>query len=170
MENAFTVRRWYEAWRGRTTLISARFRGTGAGGRISKKDIQAAIATGGTRQAPVAGTPAGAAPSAPPRPPATGGATAQGALETAVPRERMYFGQYEVQPMSTMRQNIAEHMVASKRVSPHVYSIDEADMTRIAATRAQSSRVNSKPATAPSLPSCRSSCAPRSRRCAHSPR
>src|SRR5437879_9382402 len=37
--------------------------------------------------------------------------------------------------MSVMRQRIAEHMVLSKRVSPHVYSIDEADMTRIAHVR-----------------------------------
>ena len=58
------------------------------------------------------------------------------ALETAVPRERIYFGHYEVQPMSVMRQRIAEHMVLSKRVSPHVYSIDEADMTHIAQLRA----------------------------------
>ena len=57
------------------------------------------------------------------------------ALETALPRERIYFGRYEVQPMSVMRQRIAEHMVLSKRVSPHVYSIDEADMTRIAHLR-----------------------------------
>ena len=47
----------------------------------------------------------------------------------------MYFGHYEVQPMSVMRQKIAEHMVLSKRVSPHVYSIDEADVTGIAALR-----------------------------------
>ncbi len=40
--------------------------------------------------------------------------------------------------MSVMRQRIAEHMVASKRVSPHVYSIDEADMTRIAKIRERS--------------------------------
>ena len=53
------------------------------------------------------------------------------ALESAVPRERIYFGRYQVQPMSVMRQRIAEHMVLSKRVSPHVYSVDEADMTRI---------------------------------------
>ena len=57
------------------------------------------------------------------------------ALETAVPREKIYFGHYETQPMSVMRQRIAEHMVASKRVSPHVYSVDEADMTRIAKLR-----------------------------------
>jgi len=47
----------------------------------------------------------------------------------------MYFGHYEVQPMNVMRQRIAEHMLASKRVSPHVYSIDEADMTRIVEIR-----------------------------------
>jgi pyruvate/2-oxoglutarate dehydrogenase complex dihydrolipoamide acyltransferase (E2) component len=34
-----------------------------------------------------------------------------------------------------MRQRIAEHMVASKHVSPHVYSMDEAEMTRIIAAR-----------------------------------
>jgi 2-oxoglutarate dehydrogenase E2 component (dihydrolipoamide succinyltransferase) len=36
-----------------------------------------------------------------------------------------------------MRQRIAEHMVLSKRVSPHVYSIDEADVTGIATLRAK---------------------------------
>jgi 2-oxoglutarate dehydrogenase E2 component (dihydrolipoamide succinyltransferase) len=56
-------------------------------------------------------------------------------VETALPRERIYFGHYEVQPMSVMRQRIADHMVLSKRVSPHVYSIDEADMTRVAQIR-----------------------------------
>ena len=91
--------------------------GTGAGGRISKKDILAAIASGGAG-------------------PAKAGSQAGGALESAVPRERIYFGSYQVQPMTTMRQKIAEHMVASKRVSPHVYSIEEADMTRIAQLRA----------------------------------
>ncbi len=49
----------------------------------------------------------------------------------------MYFGHYEVQPMSVMRQRIAEHMVLSKRVSPHVYSIDEVNVTGIAALRAK---------------------------------
>ena len=47
----------------------------------------------------------------------------------------MYFGHYEVQPMSVMRQRIAEHMVLSKHVSPHVYSVDEADVTGIATLR-----------------------------------
>ena len=109
--------------------------GTGAGGRISKKDVLDAIATG---QRTSAQTPQAAASSGGP---ATEPATPHPALETGLPRERIYFGRYEVQPMSVMRQRIAEHMVLSKRVSPHVYSIDEADMTRIAhvreATRAE---------------------------------
>jgi pyruvate dehydrogenase E2 component (dihydrolipoamide acetyltransferase) len=117
----------------------SRVSGTGAGGRVSKKDIQAAIESGSAKAgAPAAAKSAGATSSAPQAPPpATGGAPGRVALENAVPRERMYFGKYEVQPMSVMRQKIAEHMVASKRVSPHVYSIDEADMTKIASIRAK---------------------------------
>src|SRR5216684_3133542 len=121
--------------------------GTGAGGRISKQDIEAAIAGSGApaaAAAPAHSAPALAASSrpAPPPPPAAApgvsGGQAHVALETAVPREKMYFGNYEVQPMSTMRQRIAEHMVASKRVSAHVYSVDEIDMTKVAALRAKS--------------------------------
>jgi pyruvate dehydrogenase E2 component (dihydrolipoyllysine-residue acetyltransferase) len=106
--------------------------GTGAGGRISKKDILAVAGSGGAR---AAAAPAGASGAAPP--PAAGGAQARAQIEAAVPRERMYFGHYEVQPMSVMRQKIAEHMVLSKRVSPHVYSIDEADVSGIAALRSR---------------------------------
>ncbi|MGH9714598.1 MAG: 2-oxoglutarate dehydrogenase, E2 component, dihydrolipoamide succinyltransferase [Candidatus Acidiferrales bacterium] len=109
--------------------------GTGAGGRISKRDILAAVGGGGasTRTAVAAGA-ASARTSAPP---ASGGAAASAVLENAVPREKMYFGHYEVQPMSVMRQRIAEHMVLSKHVSPHVYSIDEVNMSSIAALRAK---------------------------------
>jgi pyruvate dehydrogenase E2 component (dihydrolipoyllysine-residue acetyltransferase) len=103
--------------------------GTGAGGRVSKRDILAAVEGGA----------AAAAPSTPPPPaakPAPGGAPAA-VLESAVPRERMYFGHYEVQPMSVMRQRIAEHMVLSKRTSPHVYSIEETDVTALVALRSK---------------------------------
>jgi 2-oxoglutarate dehydrogenase E2 component (dihydrolipoamide succinyltransferase) len=113
--------------------------GTGAGGRISKHDIRAAIEGGGASRSSSGVTAAGAASartaSAPP--PAAGGAAASAALETAVPREKMYFGHYEVQPMSVMRQRIAEHMVLSKRVSPHVYSVDEVNVSGIAAVRSK---------------------------------
>jgi pyruvate dehydrogenase E2 component (dihydrolipoamide acetyltransferase) len=135
--------------------------GTGAGGRITKEDMEAAIAGGGvssptaTPAAPAYSAPAAAAAPPPrlaavPPPPVapaplagTGGPAAHGtqyvpALQLGVPRERLYFGNYEVEPLSTMRLKIAEHMVASKHVSPHVYSVDEIDMTKIASLRAKS--------------------------------
>ena len=145
--------------------------GTGAGGRISKQDIEAVInggaagASAGGYADPVSqasGTaavysepPAPPAPQAPrpavvPPPPASahgaGAGTAPAghgsqylpSLQTGVPRERLYFGDYEVEPLSTMRLKIAEHMVASKHVSPHVYSVDEIDMSKVAALRAKS--------------------------------
>jgi pyruvate dehydrogenase E2 component (dihydrolipoamide acetyltransferase) len=116
--------------------------GSGAGGRVSKKDILAALESASAKPAAPAAAPAPAtAPpvagvsGSPAIPPGPGGAVVHPALENAVPRERIYFGNFEAKPMSAMRQRIAEHMVASKRVSPHVYSIDEADMTRIAKIR-----------------------------------
>ena len=108
--------------------------GTGAGGRISKRDILTAVESGGASARPAAAA-APARPSAPP--PAGGGAAASVVLENAVPREKMYFGHYAVQPMSVMRQRIAEHMVLSKRVSAHVYSVDEVNVSGIAALRAK---------------------------------
>ncbi len=111
-------------------------RGSGAGGRISKKDILAAIEVGAARpSAAPAAAPAAAPGAAPPAVSAVPGTLFRVAFENAVSRERIYFGRYEVQPMSVMRQRIAEHMVASKRVSAHVYSVDEADMTRIVEQR-----------------------------------
>jgi pyruvate dehydrogenase E2 component (dihydrolipoamide acetyltransferase) len=149
--------------------------GTGAGGRISKQDIEALIAGGGqqrgrtedqteqsgeveeeleeafnapapapTRQAPAMAPPpprqAPAQVSSQGGPPAASqhGGQVHASFELAVPREKIYFGDYEVQPMSVMRQRIGEHMVASKRVSAHVYSVDEIDMTKVAALRAKS--------------------------------
>ena len=123
----------------------AALEGTGAGGRITKDDIEAVIA------AQSGATPAGPFPTGAPRPtpppspaplaapgaPAVHGSQFVPALQVAVPRERIYFGNYEVQPLSVMRQKIAEHMVASTHVSPHVYSVEEIDMTKVAAIRAK---------------------------------
>jgi pyruvate dehydrogenase E2 component (dihydrolipoamide acetyltransferase) len=129
--------------------------GTGAGGRISKQDIEAYLAGGASAgeavketepaeadvyAQPVATTSVPApqrAAAPPPPPPAVSGGQTHVAFESAVPREKMYFGNYEVQPMSVMRQRIAEHMIASKHVSPHVYSVDEVDMTKVASLRAK---------------------------------
>ena len=124
--------------------------GTGAGGRISKQDIEAYLAGGPQPSVEAVEPPSGSvaefapptpapqrAAAPPPPPPATSGGQAHVAFESAVPREKMYFGNYEVQPMSVMRQRIAEHMIASKHVSPHVYSVDEVDMTKVASLRAK---------------------------------
>jgi 2-oxoglutarate dehydrogenase E2 component (dihydrolipoamide succinyltransferase) len=122
--------------------------GTGAGGRISKQDIEAVIAAGGVpAAAPPPSAPAAAtvrptpppppAPSAAPAPPGVSGGQIHVTFESAVSREKIYFGNYQVEPMSNMRQRIAEHMVASKRVSAHVYSVDEVDMTKVASLRAK---------------------------------
>ena len=42
-----------------------------------------------------------------------------------------------VEPMTKMREIIANHMVFSKHTSPHVYTVFEFDLTRIAAIRAK---------------------------------
>jgi pyruvate dehydrogenase E2 component (dihydrolipoamide acetyltransferase) len=121
--------------------------GSGAGGRITKEDIEAVIAGQSAPAAVQAPAPTAAArpsvpppalaPIAAPGAPAVHGSQYAPALQIGVPRERIYFGNYEVQPLSNMRQKIAEHMVASKHVSAHVYSVDEIDMTKVAAIRAK---------------------------------
>jgi pyruvate dehydrogenase E2 component (dihydrolipoamide acetyltransferase) len=123
--------------------------GSGAGGRITKEDMEAAIAAqsnAAPSSAPSSSPsvarstppPPPPAPTAAPGAPAVHGSQFMPALQVGVPRERIYFGSYEVQPLSVMRQKIAEHMVASKHVSPHVYSVEEIDMSKVAALRAKS--------------------------------
>src|SRR5215470_10203213 len=83
--------------------------GTGAGGRISKQDIEAVIAAGGAPPAApsvVVSIPAARPVLVPPAPapatvaaPGAPGMQAHVALETAVPREKIYFGNYEDQSM-----------------------------------------------------------------------
>jgi 2-oxoglutarate dehydrogenase E2 component (dihydrolipoamide succinyltransferase) len=105
--------------------------GTGSGGRITKQDIEGYLAqraaparpTGGkirdersaasVTEPPVAKAPA---PVVAPLPPA-------GQAKT------------RIEPMSTMRLKIAEHMVMSKRTSAHVTTIHKVDMTKVAKLR-----------------------------------
>ncbi len=84
-------------------------KGSGAGGRITKKDILAYIES----QERVAAGPVTAFPPAP----------------------ESRFGDFEIQPLTGMRLSIAEHMVRTKRVSPHVSTVHEVDCTRIARLR-----------------------------------
>jgi len=89
-------------------------RGTGAGGRITKADVEAYLAA----RAAAAPPPSLEAP--PPPPP---------------PLPRVEPAKARVEPMSVMRQKIAEHMVFSKRTSAHVTTVHKVDMTKVARLR-----------------------------------
>ena len=90
-------------------------KGTGLGGRISKKDILAHLAQPSAASHP-AHEPSGAAP-----PTAT--APAAPAIVFTAPTH--------VVPMTPMRKQIAEHMALSKKTSAHVSTIFEIEMTRV---------------------------------------
>jgi len=118
--------------------------GSGKNGRVTKKDILAYIQD---RKAGKAEAPAQperqAQPKAEPQPESTpstiepgvvegeqtltAGATLNGIKENEVP---VYPGD-EIVEMDRMRKMISEHMVRSKRTSPHVTSFVEVDMTPI---------------------------------------
>jgi 2-oxoglutarate dehydrogenase E2 component (dihydrolipoamide succinyltransferase) len=53
------------------------------------------------------------------------------------PAPEARFGNYSVEPLSAMRQRIAEHMVLTKRLAPHVATVHQIDATKIADARAK---------------------------------
>jgi 2-oxoglutarate dehydrogenase E2 component (dihydrolipoamide succinyltransferase) len=91
----------------------AEVRGTGAGGRVTRKDLQEHLA------ARRAGRPAPAPPRAAAPQPAIAPTAGLPAAETRL-------------PLSPIRRAIAEHMVRSIQVTPHVTSVAEVDVTGIA--------------------------------------
>lgn len=102
----------------------AQVRGTGAGGRITKQDVEAYMASQGARTVSQAAPPQAAAP-----------APAAPAVPQAPPMPRAEAAKTRVEPMSTMRKKIAEHMVFSKHTSAHVTTVHRVDMTKIAKLR-----------------------------------
>jgi pyruvate dehydrogenase E2 component (dihydrolipoamide acetyltransferase) len=93
--------------------------GSGEGGRVTKSDILAYVDAGSPVAAaivPRGGAIASQAPLLAPNPAATAGLDAS---------------KYERTPMSVMRRKIAEHMVMSRRTSPHVHSAFEIDFTKV---------------------------------------
>ena len=101
-----------------------RLKGTGQGGRISKKDIEAYLKT---REETIA-----SAPEAPPAAPTAVPAELAAAFHSAA---HARFGDHRAEPLSTMRKRIAEHMVMTKRVAPHVSTIHQFDVTAVASAR-----------------------------------
>jgi len=101
--------------------------GTGPGGRITKADMEAFIASRRVQTPVVAPVPAPVPVAAPVT--QTAPITAQVARVEPV--------KTRVEPMSIMRAKIAEHMVMSKRTSAHVTTVHRIDMTKIARLRAK---------------------------------
>lgn len=106
--------------------------GSGQGGRVNKNDILRFVAERQARPAASSAAPqrvAAAAPTAP---------AARSAQPSITPPPMDWEGDgTKVVMMDNMRQAIAEHMVRSKHTSPHVYSIQEVDVTNIAKWRAR---------------------------------
>jgi 2-oxoglutarate dehydrogenase E2 component (dihydrolipoamide succinyltransferase) len=95
--------------------------GTGAGGRITKQDVEGYLARRSS-QAPASAPPQAAQPRA-------------AAAQPVAPLPPAGQAKTRVEPMSTMRLKIAEHMVLSKRTSAHVTTIHKVDMTKVAKVR-----------------------------------
>lgn len=95
--------------------------GTGQGGRVTKHDLLKFV---DARARGAAATPTPAAPAAP----AAGAPPA--VPPPAIPDDA------EIVPVTPMRRAIAEHMLHSRRTAPHVTSVFELDVGRIAAHRA----------------------------------
>jgi 2-oxoglutarate dehydrogenase E2 component (dihydrolipoamide succinyltransferase) len=101
-------------------------RGSGVQGRVTKNDIIAYLENRSmpkpavSKPAPAPAPSVAARPSAPPMP-----------APAVMPLLPVDETRVEIVPMDHIRKRIAEHMVMSKQVSPHVYSVSECDMTNI---------------------------------------
>lgn len=116
--------------------------GTGIGGRVTKRDVEryleslrpanqrAAAPAGNGVAAAVASSRPLAPPSVAPPPPIAPAAGAVFKPPVYQPREGDI-----VEPFTRRRKLIAEHMVFSKTHSPHVPTVAEVDLTRVAALR-----------------------------------
>lgn len=114
--------------------------GTGNEGRVTKRDILAYVQNRGAAPAVSAPAPASTpavevakAPAAQPAAPAAH----QGPKVTLMPGD-------EIIEMDRMRKLIADHMVMSKHVSPHVTSFVEADVTNMVKWRDKAKKVYEK--------------------------
>jgi 2-oxoglutarate dehydrogenase E2 component (dihydrolipoamide succinyltransferase) len=100
-------------------------KGSGAGGRITKQDVEAYLARGAR---PAAAAPAPASQMPAPEP-------VEARQPSMPPMPRPEQARSRVEPMSIMRSKIAEHMVMSKRTSAHVTTVHKVDMTKVAKIR-----------------------------------
>jgi len=115
-------------------LDLSRIPGTGIDGRVTRKDVEAYLASGEARPA----GPPKAVPAPVPKPTVVPPATGAGPAPKAAPPTTS--GEDQVVPWTPIRKKIAEHMVRSKHTSPHVHIFAEVDMHKVAAARARSKK------------------------------
>jgi pyruvate dehydrogenase E2 component (dihydrolipoamide acetyltransferase) len=123
--------------------------GTGRNGRVTKDDILKFVEEGA--KAPAAQPATAAAPSAPTPPAQRPAAPAKPAFEGAFPWDEFYGAPQHptvsagpndrVESASRMTQIIANNMVQSRRISPHVHSYFEVDYTRLDQVRGKNKKV-----------------------------
>jgi 2-oxoisovalerate dehydrogenase E2 component (dihydrolipoyl transacylase) len=97
-------------------IDAASLRGSGMGGRVTRDDVLAAVANGGSGRQAAPSTPASQAP------PKTA---------APAPATRVDGAREELVKHSVMRRSIAEHMVRSLATSPHAWTLQEIDVTNL---------------------------------------
>ncbi|WP_413993520.1 pyruvate dehydrogenase complex dihydrolipoamide acetyltransferase [Labrys okinawensis] len=114
-------------------LDLAAIAGSGPHGRIIEKDVQAAIAGGGTRSAaPAAAPPAAEAPK-----PAAAPASAPAGASDEATKKLFAAGSYEEIPHDGMRKTIARRLTEAKSTIPHFYLTAEVEIDALLALREQ---------------------------------
>jgi len=113
-------------------------KGTGAGGRITKQDVEAYIAAQAAAAPPAPAPPPAVAAPAPQAPAPVYAPPPAPPPPAMPPLPRAEAAKVRVEPMSIMRSKIAEHMALSKRTSAHVTTVHKVDMTKVAKIRERS--------------------------------
>lgn len=109
--------------------------GTGASGRVTKRDMEEWLASRG-------GRPAAAPANLPARPPSPAAEVRPLPTQAYKPPEYRPLPGDEVVPFTRRRRLIAEHMVFSKQTSAHTYCMAEVDLHRVDAARKAAGKGN----------------------------
>ena len=104
----------------------AQVTGSGISGRVTRKDMEAFIAAGGTTTAQTTTAPATAQSEA----------TAAPAAPTFGPTPVAFGSARDLrEPMSVMRKKIAHHMMQAKQTAAHVHTVFDVELTRVGRLR-----------------------------------
>jgi pyruvate dehydrogenase E2 component (dihydrolipoamide acetyltransferase) len=122
------------------SLDVSKIPGTGRGGRVTKRDVEDFLGSGGPGAPPqVAAPTAAAAPAATPAPPSAPAApsAAPAPARPVAATGSVTWGVEESSPLPMIRKVIARNMRASIETAAHVTSVSEVDMTRVVNIRTE---------------------------------